>query len=112
MKGATYKDCWDVDLGVTYIPWESIPSDLSSLTDGGILDEDSVPDHLKDQVNKDGSSNMAEEESQDGTVNMMPTMIPMMPGYAPMPGETLNLAFSAGMSNPYTRLINGFTSQN
>lgn len=47
MKDAEYKDLWDVELGVTYIPWEKLPQDLTHLMEGGMIDEETVPDHLK-----------------------------------------------------------------
>lgn len=47
VKESAFKDKWDVEVGATYIPWSSLPEDLSSLIDGGIIDEDSLPENLK-----------------------------------------------------------------
>lgn len=47
VKESAFKDKWDVEVGATYIPWSSLPDDLSSLIDGGIIDEDSLPENLK-----------------------------------------------------------------
>jgi hypothetical protein len=34
-------------VGATYVPWSELPEDLSGLIDGGIIDEDSLPENLK-----------------------------------------------------------------
>lgn len=50
VKGKEFKDYWDVDLGVSYVPYEKIKEDpefLDFLEEGGFIDEDSLPDHLK-----------------------------------------------------------------
>lgn len=47
VKNTEYKDLWNVDLGCTYIPWDSLPADLSQFLEGGVLDEESLPSHLK-----------------------------------------------------------------
>lgn len=40
-----YKQFWDVDLGVTYIPWEKVKlDDLDGLAEGGIIDQETVND--------------------------------------------------------------------
>ena len=47
VKESEFKDCWDVEVGVAFIPWERVPDDISDLAEGGIIDEDSLPDHLR-----------------------------------------------------------------
>ncbi|XP_035230883.1 SR-related and CTD-associated factor 4-like isoform X2 [Stegodyphus dumicola] len=50
VKGKEYKDFWEVDLGVSYVPYEKIPEDaeaLDLLEEGGFIDEDSLPEHLR-----------------------------------------------------------------
>lgn len=40
---AEYKQYWDVELGVTYIPWNKVkPEDLESFREGGMLDGDTL----------------------------------------------------------------------
>ncbi|XP_035241412.1 SR-related and CTD-associated factor 4-like isoform X1 [Anguilla anguilla] len=40
---AEYKQYWDVELGVTYIPWNKVkPDDLESFREGGMLDGDTL----------------------------------------------------------------------
>lgn len=43
-----YKQFWDVDLGVTYIPWEKVKvDDLDGFAEGGIIDQETVNDGKK-----------------------------------------------------------------
>lgn len=43
-----YKQFWDVDLGVTYIPWEKVKlDDLDGFAEGGIIDQETVNDGEK-----------------------------------------------------------------
>ena len=38
-----YKQFWDVDLGVTYIPWEKVKlDDLDGFAEGGMIDQETV----------------------------------------------------------------------
>lgn len=40
---ADYKQYWDVELGVTYVPWDKVkPEELESFCEGGILDSDTL----------------------------------------------------------------------
>jgi len=43
IKNSEFIDRWDVDVGVAFIPWEKLPSQLDSITEGSIVDEDSLP---------------------------------------------------------------------
>ncbi|XP_050079325.1 SR-related and CTD-associated factor 8 [Anopheles maculipalpis] len=51
VKSKEWKDYWDLDLGVSYIPWSKLsPStDLESLEDGGMFDEDTMPQWMKEK---------------------------------------------------------------
>ena len=49
-KGITeskHKDKWEVDVGVTYLPWDKIPADYEDLAEGGLIDEETLPEHMK-----------------------------------------------------------------
>lgn len=38
-----YKQFWDVDLGVTYIPWEKVKlDDLEDFAEGGMIDQETI----------------------------------------------------------------------
>jgi RNA-binding protein 16 len=49
VKGKEWKDYWEVELGVSYIPWSKIPRDLDldGLEEGGMIDEETMPEWLK-----------------------------------------------------------------
>lgn len=50
----TYNDEWDVDSGVTYIPYDKLPDDLTQFVDGGMLDVESLPEGLRSVYNEWG----------------------------------------------------------
>lgn len=40
---ADYKQYWDVELGVTYVPWDKVkPEELEGFCEGGVLDSDTL----------------------------------------------------------------------
>lgn len=49
MKDKEWKDYWEIDDGVSYIPWEKLNKDIDydELEVGGMLDEDTMPEWLK-----------------------------------------------------------------
>lgn len=49
MKDKQWKDFWDVDLGVSYIPIDKLDPqvDMVTLEDGGTFDEDTMPEWMK-----------------------------------------------------------------
>lgn len=49
MKGREWKDYWEVEHGVSYIPWTKLKSETSieEFEDGGCVDEDTLPPYLK-----------------------------------------------------------------
>lgn len=49
MKGKEWKDYWEVEQGVSFIPWNKISRDidLELLEEGGMLDEESFPEWLR-----------------------------------------------------------------
>lgn len=52
VKGKEWKDYWDLDTGISYIPFNKLSSstDFESLEEGGMLDEDSMPSWLKEKL--------------------------------------------------------------
>lgn len=50
VKESEFRDRWDVDVGATYIMWDKLPDDLTPLIGGGIIDEDTLPEHLKGKI--------------------------------------------------------------
>lgn len=49
MKDKEWKDYWEIEDGVSYIPWEKLNKeiDYDELEVGGMLDEDTMPEWLK-----------------------------------------------------------------
>uniref|UniRef100_A0A8C2CW61 SR-related CTD-associated factor 4a n=2 Tax=Cyprinus carpio TaxID=7962 RepID=A0A8C2CW61_CYPCA len=60
---AEFKQCWDVELGVTYIPWSKVKmEDLDVFREGGMLDPDTLaPEWRSSQIELENA-----EESQNG----------------------------------------------
>ncbi|KAH8369860.1 hypothetical protein KR093_001278 [Drosophila rubida] len=54
VKSKEWKDFWDLELGVTYVPWNklSTDTDLDSLEEGGMFDEDTMPGWMKQKINQ------------------------------------------------------------
>lgn len=54
MKDKEWKDYWEVEDGVSYIPWEKLNKDIDydELEVGGMLDEDTMPEWLKSKLLK------------------------------------------------------------
>nr|CAD7416708.1 unnamed protein product [Timema poppensis] len=69
VKGKEWKDYWEVELGVSYIPWDKMsqePDLLDILEEGGMIDEETVPGYLRsvEQLNTTNAlANYATEAS-------------------------------------------------
>lgn len=87
-----YKQFWDVDLGVTYIPWEKVKlDDLDDFAEGGIIDQETVNDEwetakiaepVKEVTSQQVSAETAavsnsQTEAYNQQVAMMPVQIPV-----------------------------------
>ncbi|XP_074603640.1 insulator su(Hw) mRNA adaptor [Brevipalpus obovatus] len=77
MKGKDYKDHWDVDLGASYIPYDKLDEsvDLDLLEDGGMIDEDTVPEKLKELREKKAK----EQETRLLDVSKAAFPVPVLP---------------------------------
>lgn len=73
VKGKDLKDYWEGDLGVSYIPWSKLKRDmdLELLEDGGMIDEDTMPDWMKEKI--------------AGTESQKVAMLQQVQQLAPMP---------------------------
>ncbi|XP_078001530.1 uncharacterized protein LOC144454008 [Glandiceps talaboti] len=71
-KGHTYKNYWDVDLGVTYIPWEKLPKgvDLEALAEGGMIDSETLPPELDMRTGEDGDANSKQSDEKKDLARM------------------------------------------
>jgi len=54
VKSKEWKDFWDLELGVTYIPWSKLSpdTDFDALEEGGMFDEDTMPIQMKQKINQ------------------------------------------------------------
>ncbi|XP_056249837.1 SR-related and CTD-associated factor 8 isoform X1 [Seriola aureovittata] len=83
-----YKQFWDVDLGVTYIPWEKVKlDDLDGFAEGGIIDQETVNDEWEAAKNAEPAKEVASQpvsaettavsNTQTETYNQQVTMMPV-----------------------------------
>ncbi|XP_069007999.1 SR-related and CTD-associated factor 8-like isoform X2 [Embiotoca jacksoni] len=87
-----YKQFWDVDLGVTYIPWEKVKvDDLDGFAEGGIIDQETVNDEWEAAKNSEPAKEVTSQpvsaetsaasntqtESYNQQVSMMPVQLPV-----------------------------------
>ncbi|TTE07129.1 Protein SCAF8 [Bagarius yarrelli] len=86
-----YKQFWDVDLGVTYIPWEKVKlDDLDGFAEGGMIDQETVNSEWESQKNVEAPKDLqvqqvsaessAASNSQNETYTQpvaMPVQIPV-----------------------------------
>lgn len=59
VKGREWKDFWEADLGVSYLPWASLHQrwqlgalSLDALEEGGSVDEETLPPWLPPRVSQ------------------------------------------------------------
>ncbi|CAH2251625.1 SCAF8 isoform X1 [Pelobates cultripes] len=68
-----YKQFWDVDLGVTYIPWEKLKlDDLDDFAEGGMIDQETVNNDWETQKNPEPST--VKEPAPNPTVTTTATV--------------------------------------
>uniref|UniRef100_A0A8C6XA14 SR-related CTD associated factor 4 n=1 Tax=Naja naja TaxID=35670 RepID=A0A8C6XA14_NAJNA len=82
-----YKQYWDVELGVTYIPWGKVkPEDLESFCEGGMLDNDTlspewkgIPKKSENQLAQNGGagSDTAHNEQTSPITKALPVQMPV-----------------------------------
>ncbi|XP_068145275.1 SR-related and CTD-associated factor 4 isoform X1 [Drosophila tropicalis] len=84
VKSKEWKDFWDLELGVTYIPWNKLSqeTDFDSLEEGGMFDEDTMPSWMKQKINQEKNS-VKDNKSVDltavvGSVPPVPVAPPAM----------------------------------
>uniref|UniRef100_A0A8C2V5A4 SR-related CTD associated factor 4 n=1 Tax=Chinchilla lanigera TaxID=34839 RepID=A0A8C2V5A4_CHILA len=89
---ADYKQYWDVELGVTYIPWDKVkPEELESFCEGGMLDSDTlnpdwkgIPKKPENDVAQNGGAESSHTEPVSPIPNPLPVPVPPAPVPAPM----------------------------
>lgn len=78
VKSKEWKDFWDLELGVTYIPWKNLDesTDFDTLEEGGMFDEDSMPNWMKEKINKLKSLKEIANEHANLTAGPPPALPP------------------------------------
>ncbi|XP_067896640.1 SR-related and CTD-associated factor 4 isoform X2 [Heterodontus francisci] len=88
---AEYKQFWDVELGVSYIPWDKVkPEELERLCEGGMLDNETLCPEWK-TITKPPAT--AVDAAENGTAVTQPEEMPQtslpiptqIPGVQPIP---------------------------
>lgn len=74
VKSKEWKDYWDLDLGVSYIPWNKINenTDFEQLEEGGMFDEDTLPEWLTEKLKN--QSQKKDTNQTNMIVGQMPSM--------------------------------------
>uniref|UniRef100_A0A2S2Q540 Protein SCAF8 n=2 Tax=Sipha flava TaxID=143950 RepID=A0A2S2Q540_9HEMI len=130
MKDKEWKDYWEIDDGVSYIPWEKLNKeiDYDELEIGGMLDEDTMPEWLKTHLKmlRTSKKNEKKEEEKLTEGNQQPltasnffdtqgvqspsVQMQMSPAQNSQPNQiNFNLPQTMSMPNPFginPRLIN------
>ncbi|BFG04355.1 SR-related and CTD-associated factor 4 [Drosophila madeirensis] len=79
VKSKEWKDFWDLELGVTYIPWNKLSpeTDLDTLEEGGMFDEDTMPSWIKQKINQ--AKNVGKEKNSASTPETATGAVPGPP---------------------------------
>lgn len=74
VKSKEWKDYWDLDLGVSYIPWSKLDdgTNFEQLEEGGMFDEDTMPPWLAEKLKKEAQSKDSNPASM--LVGQIPSM--------------------------------------
>ncbi|XP_042312046.1 SR-related and CTD-associated factor 4 isoform X2 [Sceloporus undulatus] len=88
-----YKQYWDVELGVTYIPWGKVkPEDLESCCEGGMLDNETlspewkgIPKKSENQGAQNGGAGSGDTAHNEQTLPVSKTLSVQMPVPIPTP---------------------------
>ena len=96
-----YKQYWDVELGVTYIPWDKVkPEDLESFCEGGMLDNETlspewkgIPKKSENEVAQNGGAEATHNEPVSPIPKALPVPIPVpMPAPITVPPPQVRVA--------------------
>nr|AAQ91056.1 LRRGT00100 [Rattus norvegicus] len=89
---ADFKQYWDVELGVTYIPWDKVKAEeLESFCEGGMLDSDTlnpdwkgIPKKPENEVAQNGGAEASHTEPVSPIPKPVPVPVPALPVPAPI----------------------------
>ena len=90
VKGAAFKNYWDTDLGISFIPWEKIKSqeELDSVVEGGWIDPATCPPGMKPSTQTKGEATTKQDTSLPDSNNpLLPPGVPILPGQPVFPAS-------------------------
>ncbi|KAK6490176.1 SR-related and CTD-associated factor 8 [Huso huso] len=97
-----YKQLWDVDLGVTYIPWEKVKmDDLDGFAEGGMIDQETVNGEWEAARSYDSAR---ESHTQSATMDTS-TMITTQAGAYTQPVTMLPVQMPVAQGVPAVSLM-------
>ncbi|EDW00960.1 GH21172 [Drosophila grimshawi] len=78
VKSKEWKDFWDLELGVTYVPWNKLSpdTDFDSLEEGGMFDEDTMPGWMKQKINQAKNVKDNKGTGLGGDISAVPPVAP------------------------------------
>ncbi|XP_051973373.1 SR-related and CTD-associated factor 4-like isoform X1 [Xyrauchen texanus] len=81
-----FKQHWDVELGVTYIPWSNIKmEDLHVFREGGMLDPESLAPEWRGSLSElEKAEDLSQNGRPVGNVEESPALVPMQPQVPPV----------------------------
>lgn len=91
VKSKEWKDFWDLELGVTYIPWSKLneSTDFDALEEGGMFDEDTMPGWMKEK--KQSLKNLQEKAKETAIAGIKLPGAPNIPPPAGNPPLLFNI---------------------
>lgn len=91
VKSKEWKDFWDLELGVTYIPWSKLneSTDFDALEEGGMFDEDTMPGWMKEK--KQSLKNLQDKAKESAIAGIKLPGAPNIPPPAGNPPLLFNI---------------------
>ncbi|KAL9697247.1 hypothetical protein quinque_000688 [Culex quinquefasciatus] len=105
VKSKEWKDYWDIELGCSYIPWSKVShaTDLEALEEGGMFDDETMPQWLKDKIANKGAPSdpataTAAVAAAAAAASLINPMYPLDTSQPPPPPTMLAAAGMAGLA--------------
>ncbi|KAL1383370.1 hypothetical protein pipiens_003362 [Culex pipiens pipiens] len=105
VKSKEWKDYWDIELGCSYIPWSKVShaTDLEALEEGGMFDDETMPQWLKDKIANKGAQSdpataTAAVAAAAAAASLINPMYPLDTSQPPPPPTMLAAAGMAGLA--------------
>ncbi|XP_044738014.1 SR-related and CTD-associated factor 4 isoform X2 [Chrysoperla carnea] len=115
VKGKEWKDYWEVELGVSYIPWNKLNqnTDLESLEEGGMIDEDTMPQWMKIKVEEQRNMQHTKKVLQPTAIQVTDStqLAAQTTAAIPVVGGTTTTTDTTTVPPGYIPLTDGLTAQ-